>query len=48
MHDPAVSNWNPWWLMTFCIFGSLASIVQPAQWMRFYSASSGRTRELWR
>ena len=40
MHDPAESKWNPWWILTFCLFGSLASIVQPAQWMRFYAARS--------
>ena len=43
MHDPLKSKWNPFWLMTFCAFASLASIVQPAQWMRFYSARSGAT-----
>jgi SSS family solute:Na+ symporter len=42
MHDPAESKWNPWWILTFCLFGSLASIVQPAQWMRFYAAGSSK------
>jgi len=42
MHDPAQSKWNPWWILTFCLFASLASIVQPAQWMRFYAAGSSR------
>ncbi|MCP3694010.1 MAG: hypothetical protein GY917_17530 [Planctomycetaceae bacterium] len=28
--------------MTFCLFASLASIVQPAQWMRFYAAGSSK------
>ena len=43
MHDPKVSKWNPWWILTFCLFASLASIVQPAQWMRFYAAKSSKT-----
>ncbi|MDG1854614.1 MAG: sodium:solute symporter family protein [Verrucomicrobiales bacterium] len=43
MHDPKESKWNPWWILTFCLFGSLASIVQPAQWMRFYAAKSSKT-----
>ena len=43
MHDPTESKWNPWWILTFCLFGSLASIVQPAQWMRFYAAKSSKT-----
>ena len=42
MHDPAESKWNPWWILTFCLFASLASIVQPAQWMRFYAARSSK------
>jgi len=42
MHDPAESKWNPWWILTFCLFASLASIVQPAQWMRFYAAGSSK------
>ncbi|MFP6872689.1 MAG: sodium:solute symporter family protein [Verrucomicrobiales bacterium] len=42
MHDPAQSKWNPWWILTFCMFASLASIVQPAQWMRFYAARSSQ------
>ena len=43
MHDPKESKWNPWWILTFCLFASLASIVQPAQWMRFYAAKSSKT-----
>ena len=43
LHDPKESKWNPWWILTFCLFGSLASIVQPAQWMRFYAAKSSKT-----
>ncbi len=42
MQDPASSKWNPWWILTFCMFASLASIVQPAQWMRFYAARSAK------
>ena len=30
-------------LLTICIFGSTGSMVQPAQWMRYYSASSANT-----
>ena len=43
MHNPMESKWNPWWILTFCLFASLASIVQPAQWMRFYAAKSSKT-----
>ena len=32
--------WSPWKLMTLCIFASLASMIQPGQWMRYYAASS--------
>ncbi|MEC9054988.1 MAG: sodium:solute symporter family protein [Verrucomicrobiota bacterium] len=34
---------NTWKLMTFCAFASLASIIQPAQWMRFYAARDSAT-----
>jgi SSS family solute:Na+ symporter len=37
------SQWNPWWIMTYCLFASIASILQPAQWMRLYSANSSDT-----
>ncbi|MDE0836929.1 MAG: sodium:solute symporter family protein [Akkermansiaceae bacterium] len=41
---PAVGErFNAWSAVTFCAFASLASIVQPAQWMRFYSARSSDT-----
>ena len=30
-------------LLTICLFGSSGSMVQPAQWMRYYSASSANT-----
>ena len=36
-------RWNPWALMTFCAFASLASVIQPGQWMRMYAARSGAT-----
>ncbi|MEM0964583.1 MAG: sodium:solute symporter family protein [Verrucomicrobiota bacterium] len=29
--------------LTFCLFASLASVIQPSQWMRFYSARSRDT-----
>ncbi|MGC6424853.1 MAG: sodium:solute symporter family protein [Lentimonas sp.] len=29
--------------LTFCVFASLASVIQPSQWMRFYSARSKDT-----
>ena len=35
-------RFNVWQALTFCAFASLASIVQPAQWMRFYAARSSR------
>jgi len=34
---------NAWKLLTFCAFASLASIIQPAQWMRFYAARDSAT-----
>ena len=36
-------RWAPWMLMTAAAFGALGSLIQPAQWMRFYAASSTRT-----
>ncbi len=35
--------WAPAMLMTAAAFGALGSLIQPAQWMRFYAASSTRT-----
>lgn len=35
--------WSPWKLMTICIFASLATMIQPGQWMRYYSARSPET-----
>ena len=38
---PGVSGrYTPWLLMTICTFAALSSIIQPAQWMRFYAARS--------
>ena len=39
----APGKFNTWHAMTFCMFASLASIVQPAQWMRFYAARDSAT-----
>jgi len=30
-------------LLTVCVFASLASMIQPAQWMRYYAARSSQT-----
>jgi len=35
--------WTPAMLFTVCVFGAVGSIIQPAQWMRFYAARSTRT-----
>lgn len=35
--------WSPEMLFTVCFFASMGSMVQPAQWMRYYSASSTLT-----
>ena len=41
---PGVSGvWSPWKLLTICIFASLATMIQPGQWMRFYAAKSAQT-----
>jgi len=39
----APAKFNAWHAVTFCAFASLASIVQPAQWMRFYAARDSAT-----
>ncbi len=39
----ASGSWPAWKLMTVCIFGAVGSMVQPAQWMRYYSARSSAT-----
>ena len=42
--EPGDSNpHNVWKILTFCAFASLASIIQPAQWMRFYAARDSKT-----
>ena len=42
--EPGDSNpHNVWRILTFCAFASLASIIQPAQWMRFYAARDSTT-----
>lgn len=43
VRESSESRWNPWWIMTYCLFASLASIIQPAQWMRLYAARSSTT-----
>jgi len=35
--------WTPAMLLTVCLIGSIGSLVQPAQWMRFYAAKSTKT-----
>ncbi len=35
--------WSPWKLMTICMFASLATMIQPGQWMRYYAAKSVNT-----
>lgn len=37
------ASWTPEKLFTAVMFASLGSMIQPAQWMRYYSASSTRT-----
>ena len=36
-------HWSPEMLFTVCFFASMGSMVQPAQWMRYYSADSTNT-----
>ncbi len=36
-------TWTMGKLSTLCLFGSVASLIQPAQWMRYYAAKSIRT-----
>ena len=36
-------RWTAGFLFSICMFASLGSMVQPAQWMRFYSARSTKT-----
>lgn len=35
-------SYTPEKLFTLCIFGALGSMIQPAQWMRFYAAKSAQ------
>ena len=35
--------WSPWKLMTICMFASLATMIQPGQWIRYYAAKSAET-----
>lgn len=35
-------TWTPWKLMTVCLFASTASMIQPGQWIRYYSARNDR------
>jgi len=39
----ASGRYTPWSLMTVCTFAALASMIQPAQWMRYYAARSTQT-----
>jgi SSS family solute:Na+ symporter len=36
-------GWPPEKMLTVCVFASIGSMIQPAQWMRFYAARSTRT-----
>jgi SSS family solute:Na+ symporter len=36
-------KWTPWKLLTICLFASLATMIQPGQWMRYYAARSTNT-----
>lgn len=36
-------SWTPLRLFTICLFASLASMIQPGQWMRYYAARSTQT-----
>jgi SSS family solute:Na+ symporter len=40
---PGTTGRYPWSkMLTICMFASVGSFVQPAQWMRFYAAGSGQ------
>lgn len=40
---PGVTGrFSPWSMLTICTFAAIASIIQPAQWMRLYAAKSSR------
>lgn len=36
-------TWHPSTLMTICIFSSIGSLIQPAQWIRLYAARNDNT-----
>lgn len=36
-------NWNSSTLLTICLFSSIASLLQPGQWIRLYAARDDRT-----
>ena len=36
-------NYLPWVMVTICVFASIGSLVQPAQWIRLYAARDDRT-----
>lgn len=36
----ASGSYAPWKMLSLCVFASLATMIQPAQWMRYYAASS--------
>jgi SSS family solute:Na+ symporter len=39
----APDRFNAWWMIGYCAFASLASIIHPGQWIRFYAARDSRT-----
>jgi SSS family solute:Na+ symporter len=39
----APGRFNVWWMIGYCMFASLASIIHPGQWIRFYAARDSRT-----
>lgn len=39
----APGRFNAWWMFGYCAFASLASIIHPGQWMRFYAARDAKT-----
>jgi Na+/proline symporter len=39
----ATGKWNPWMMLSICVFASLGAVIQPGQWMRFYAARSVKT-----
>jgi SSS family solute:Na+ symporter len=39
----ATGRYTAWSVLTLCLFASLSSMIQPAQWMRYYAARSTAT-----